>query len=285
MLTTSPSPEALRWAAATAGPDALVTGVRELAGGMHAATHLITTANPIREMVMRRFEADDDAAARETRTLTPLDGLDGFAPKLLAADPLGDLFGEPAVLITKLEGTGNITPADPFDWARQLAHGLARIHATPPPADWAERLEQTRPPEHPHVQRHWDRMRSLPVVTSHVDYWSGNTVWVGDTLSGVVDWPSAALAPRQYDLSWTRDDMVLLHETPEVADAFLDAYREAAGVEIPDIHVWDLWAASRTLKDVHTWSKGYVDFGRPDLTGPELIRRKTNWLAHLEAML
>ncbi|GIG67828.1 phosphotransferase family protein [Phytomonospora endophytica] len=285
MLTTSPSPAALRWAAATAGPDALVTGVRELGGGMHAATHLITTSHPTLELVLRRFEPGDDAAARETRTLTPLNGLDGFAPTLLASDPLGEFFGEPAVLISKLPGTGNITPADPFDWACQLARGLARIHAIPTPAGWDNRFTISKPPEHPHVLTQWDRMQALPLVTSHVDYWSGNTVWTGEQLSGVVDWAAAALAPRQYDLAWTRDDMILLYETPEVADAFLAEYQSATDTEIPDMHVWDLWTASRTIGDVHTWSKGYVDFGRADLTGPELTRRKTNWLAHLEARI
>lgn len=37
-------------------------------------------------MVLRRFPAGDGAAANEARTLAALDGLSGFAPRLLAAE-------------------------------------------------------------------------------------------------------------------------------------------------------------------------------------------------------
>ncbi|MEV0647830.1 phosphotransferase [Phytomonospora sp. NPDC050363] len=288
MLTTAPPAAALTWAASVAGPRATITAVTELGGGMHAATHLITTENPWTETVLRRFEPGDDAAEREAHILSALSilgGLDGFAPALLAADPGGELFGEPAVLISKLPGHGNITPTDPLDWATQLGRALARLHALPISAGFRDRITETKPPQHPHVAESWDEMSSQPRVFSHVDYWSGNTVWTDQNLTGIVDWSAAGTAPRAYDLSWCRDDIMLIHDDETVADAFLAAYESESGTKIHDIFLWDLWTASRTLEHVHTWSKGYIDLGRPDMTGAFLTARKSAWLARLDARI
>ena len=51
---------ALDRAAVLAGPDAWIRGTRPLAGGTHARTYLIQTADPEREFVLREFAPDDD---------------------------------------------------------------------------------------------------------------------------------------------------------------------------------------------------------------------------------
>ncbi|GLZ77233.1 hypothetical protein Afil01_20400 [Actinorhabdospora filicis] len=278
MLTTDPPKEALDWVASLMS--APVTGVRVLGGGMHAATHRVETgAGPV---VIRRFEPGDDAALREERVLRLIDGLGGLAPRLVGADPSGSLFGEPAVVITVVPGGGNITPVDVGDWARQLARALAALHALPIPEGFPNRMDGVPAPEHPRVVERLGVLQAQPHVLCHVDFWSGNTVWEGETLSGIVDWTSAGTAPRGYDVSWTRDDIVLLHG-PEIADVFLAEYEAAAGVSVEEMYYWDLWTAHRTLPHVGGWSKGYVDLGRADLTPEELVRRKTAWLAGLEA--
>jgi len=50
-------PAAFERAAGLAGPDATVQAVRELAGGTHARTWLVRTANPELEVVIREFPA------------------------------------------------------------------------------------------------------------------------------------------------------------------------------------------------------------------------------------
>lgn len=114
-----------------AGPSARVTAVRALGGGTHANTSLVQTENPEREIVLREFPAGDDAAEREARVLGALGGLNGLAPRLLASAGSGPARERPRVLISRLPGQANITPADPRAWAAELGRALARIHATP----------------------------------------------------------------------------------------------------------------------------------------------------------
>src|SRR3954447_12154175 len=95
---SDPPASALSWAAHIAGPQARARTVRRLDGGTHAVTHLVATENPAREMVLRRFPPDDPAAGREARVLQALDGLGGWAPRLLGVDPVGERLGRPAIL-------------------------------------------------------------------------------------------------------------------------------------------------------------------------------------------
>ncbi|QKW35762.1 phosphotransferase [Actinomadura sp. NAK00032] len=75
--------------------------------------------------------AGDTAAANEAHVLEVLAGLDGWAPRLIAADPHGACSGRPAVLITRLPGRADITSADPRAAAVQQGRVLARLHAVP----------------------------------------------------------------------------------------------------------------------------------------------------------
>jgi 8-oxo-dGTP pyrophosphatase MutT (NUDIX family) len=122
---------AIAQAARLAGPDAQVTAVRALAGGTHARTTLIKTANPELEVVLREFPPGDDAASRETRVLRALDGLGGLAPRLLGGGTDGVAAEGSWLVITRLPGAADITPDEPAPWAGQLGRALARLHATP----------------------------------------------------------------------------------------------------------------------------------------------------------
>ncbi|MEV6848976.1 aminoglycoside phosphotransferase family protein [Actinoplanes sp. NPDC051411] len=251
--------EALSWAAEIARQPVRV--VRPLLGGTHAVTVLLDADG--QEMVLRRYPPGDDAPAREARVLRALDGLGGWAPKLLGADPAHGL-----ILITRLPGTADIMPADPRHAAAELARGLARIHATPPPAlrDGMTALSRDEEP----------RLADAEHVLTHFDYWSGNVLWEGPALTGIVDWSGASLAPRGLDVSWCRLDLVLLHG-PEVADVFLRAYERAAATTVPDVRLWDLFALNSSRDRIETWEPNYTSLGRTDLTGAELRARHTRW--------
>ncbi|MFJ8621882.1 phosphotransferase family protein [Kitasatospora sp. NPDC093550] len=120
MIDSSPSPHARAWVGEAVGSAASAQVVRRLAGGAHAATHLVRTEEPSRELVLRRFPRGDGAAAYEARVLSVLEGLDGRAPRLVATDPDGRRCGEPAVLITRLHGRADIMPAAPASAAAAL---------------------------------------------------------------------------------------------------------------------------------------------------------------------
>ncbi len=65
--------------------------------------------------------------ARETRALELLQRANIPAPAPIWADREG-VFDEPAILISYVDGSPDLNPSNPFDWAEQLAGTLARIH-------------------------------------------------------------------------------------------------------------------------------------------------------------
>lgn len=200
MITTLPSAEVLTWAA-------------EAAGGP----------------MLRRFPPGDTAAANEAHVLDVLDGLDGWAPRLLGADPDGARSGEPAVLISRLPGRADITTIAPETAAAQQGRGAA--------------------PGRSLLKAHGHRLTGAEYVLTHYDFWAGNVLWQGDTLTGVVDWSGASLAPRGFDVGWCRLDLVLL-------DVFA----------VPDSH-----------HAVEGWLPNHHDLGRTDLTPRDLRDRHTAW--------
>ncbi|MEV0839450.1 phosphotransferase [Actinocatenispora sera] len=267
--------DVLSWAAEQLGCP--VRRLRPLTGGTHARTELLATGDG-REVVLRVFPAGDPAVQRETRVLPLLDGLAGLAPRLLAADPDGAATGRPTLLVSRLPGDGCLAPADPPSWARQLGRTLARIHAVPVGIELRDPLAAGPTgagPTGPTVREHWHRLVAQPRVLTHLDYWSGNTLWVGDRLTGVVDWSGAAYAPRGFDVAWCRLDLILLYDS-RIADVFTDAYRSAAG-SLDDVELWDRSAAMHAYGQIETWAPNYAGLGRPDLDGPALRDRLTRW--------
>jgi aminoglycoside phosphotransferase (APT) family kinase protein len=239
---------ALAWTARAVGPDATIEQVQPLPGGTHAATHLIRTANPARETVLRRFPAGDTAARDEAAALTALDGLGGWAPRLIDVDTSGKRAGQPATLITRVAGRPNITPADPHAAATELGKALARVHATPLAA-WgsfrdgvqaaisAATPTRSTAPGAPALLARENRLTRQPPVLTHYDYWTGNVLWQGDAITGVIDWAGAARAPRGFDVSWCRLDLVLLHDhaTRRHLPHRLPAGRRATGPPPPAV--------------------------------------------------
>ena len=283
MTKILPSFAALRWAAENAGSEASARVVRHLAGGTHAITHLLETERPARHMVLRRYPAGDDAAAREAAILKALDGLDGWAPKLIDVDPVGQRTGEPSILITRVPGRADITSMSPARAAEQLGRVLARIHAVP-----LARFSRLRegmvavPPsaigQVPAAVLAADghRLRVEEAVLTHYDYWSGNVLWDNQTIAGIVDWSGASRAPRGFDVSWCRLDLVLLHGDA-AADIFLASYQQAARIAVPDIALWDLFALTNAYSTVECWQPNYASLGRADLTAADLRTRHTAW--------
>ena len=260
--------------------------VRVLAGGTHACTYQIRTAGPQQDFVLRELPPGDDAAGREARVLTALDGLLGLAPRLLAWSADEATSDGSWLLISRLPGAADITPGEPAAFASQLGTALARIHATPQAPLAGLPVVSGRPGGSPAalsgpaaslVCARWESIASAPAVLTHWDFWSGNTVWEDGRLTGVVDWSGAALGPRGFDLGWCRLDLYLLFDQ-RIADAFLASY-EAARSNVPtsELLLSDLWAAARSDRIVDSWDANYRDLGRAGLTAAKLRRRHAAW--------
>jgi aminoglycoside phosphotransferase (APT) family kinase protein len=282
-----PSTAAVGRAARLAG--AVVQEIRELAGGTHAYTYLIRTASPEQEFILREFPPGDDAARDEERVLTALDGLDGLAPRLLTKGAGGNPSEGSWLLISRLPGAADITPGQPATWAAQLGEALARVHATPMHrlTGFVSAFHRSRRslapvsgPAASVVTANRELLTSAPAVLTHFDYWSGNTVWDGARITGVVDWSGGCLGPRGFDVGWCRLDLYLLYGE-DIADTFLGSYQTASKSALPDVLLWDLWAVARSHEHVESWVPNYGDLGRADLTAGELRKRHTAWTDHL----
>ncbi len=286
---TLPSPGALEEVRRLAGPSAVVLGAERLEGGQHAETWRVDTRDPATSVVVRQFPPGDDAPLHEQRVLQALDGLGGLAPLPLGVDLDGRWSRSPTSLTSWLDGRPDITPADPRPWARELGRALAAVHAVPAgrqaelPSVFdrsAGSQELLGGPLAAEVRSRWPEVAAAPKVLTHGDYWSGNVVWRGGTLTGVVDWSSGSRGPRGFDLGWCRLDLVLLFGE-QIADELLAAYEAASGQTVGELRLWDCWAAARSEDTVESWVPNYLPLGRPDLDEDELRRRHGRWTARL----
>jgi len=287
----SPSEGALKAVLRLAGPSATLGAATRLKGGQHATTWRIETAEPALRVVVREFPPGDAGAAGEQVALRTLDGLGGLAPVLLGGDLEGRWSDRPTSLISCLDGSAEITPADPVRWAQELGRALAVVHAFPGARLGALPSVFDRPggsedalrghgPLAATVRSRWAEIVSSAEVLTHSDYWSGNVVFRGQRLVGVVDWTGAARGPRGYDLGWCRLDLILLYDE-RIADIFGEAYEKAAGRPVRDMLLWDIWAAARAHEVVDEWEPNYAPLGRPDLDARSLRDRHTRWTEHL----
>ena len=107
----------------------------------------------------------------------------------------------------------------------------------------------------------WQLLAGAPAVLTHDDFWSGNVVWRGGVLTGVVDWSGGAVGPAGFDVGWCRLDLYLLYDE-RIAGIFLDTYEAARGAALPGRLLSDLWAVARSEQTVETWVPDYRDLGR-----------------------
>lgn len=289
----SPSAGALDEIRCLAGSSAVIQSVGRLHGGQHADTWKVVTAHPELSVVVRQFPTGDPAAACEQQVLRTLDGLGGLVPVLLGGDLEGRWSPYPTSLISWLDGRADITPSHPEKWAAELGRALAVAHATP-----AHRLagmtnvfdrrggsqERLDGPLATEVRSRWTHVTGAPEVLCHCDYWSGNVIWRGETLTGIVDWSGGARGPRGFDVGWCRLDLVLLLGE-RIADVFLAAYEVAIGQTLEELDLWDAWAVARSDDGVETWVPNYAPLGRGDLSAQELRRRHSEWTACLRTRM
>lgn len=246
-----------------------------LRGGEHAQTCAVTDGQE--HFVVRRFPPGDEAVRHEVEILGSLRHLEPLVPRLVAADPDGAGEG-PLIVTTRLPGSHPAPTLAPSVLAHGLAQALGEIHRS----DGAGlRRASTRPPQGAGplsvAARDLPEPRSgAELVLTHYDVWSGNTLWVGERLSGIVDWSGARRAPRGQDVAWCRLDLVLLHGVA-TAETFLADYEESAGVALDDVASWDLLAAAHAEDQIEDWAPNYAGIGRADLTPARLRERLTRW--------
>jgi aminoglycoside phosphotransferase (APT) family kinase protein len=260
LLRGAPPARAIAWCERAAG--ARVTGVRALTGGTSSAVHAVDLDDG-RALVLRRFVRADwlaeepDIAEREAAALTLVERCALPTPRLVAVDPTGADAGDPAVLMTRLEGAITWRPADLDGFLQGLAGLLPPIHATPaagaPLPDYEPYALETRePPRWSRRPDVWERAFAIfdgpapagPRVLVHRDFHPGNVLWAGGAVSGVIDWASAEIGAPGADIGHCRWNLARALSL-DAADRFL----ALTGVGEYDPY-WDVVAALGGYDDV-----------------------------------
>lgn len=235
-------------------PGATTREVRPLRGGLVTATFSVDTNAG--DLVIKIFRPTDEQASLEWERLTFAQRVDLPVPEPVALDADGRWFGSPALVMSRLPGRGDVRPTDLDGWLRQIAHALVAIHETDiagaagallPPDDWGSWgfLNHGNWASSPlidrslaAIQRHRPSRNGSWVLT-HGDYHPGNTLWSQDSLSGIVDWNTARLGSRWFDLAYCRADVALLFGMRGVR-RLTQHYLDLAGTTPVDLPVFDL---------------------------------------------
>ena len=247
-----------------------------MTGGIGSVVHRLTIDHGSRRdvLVLRQYEQADGAMAatvrREAETLRAVHDTGLAAPEPIAADADGrEADGHPALLMTRLPGRIDVTPADPAGWLGQIAAVAVRIHELQVAAGPFEaRIDAA-----PFTTNGWSqRTRSLipvstgtPVIPAaatrpavweaafailrqqapepatcfiHRDFQPFNLLWRRGRLTGVVDWVRCCTGPADFDIGHCRLNLAVLFGADR-AERFRLAYEAEAGRVVDPW--WDLY--------------------------------------------
>ena len=215
-------------------------------------------------------------------------------PRLIASDPTGAETGGYANLTTWLPGQVRL---DRLSSAAidQLAGAAAVLHATVLPPDARPRRFEFWVPPQPVVPV-WAGNRDLwrqaleifagspPATPSglvHRDFHPGNVLWVGDEITGIIDWAETSWGPADLDVMHSRTNFAVLHSVDQACE-FSAAYAGHGGTVDPDPEAQRFWAVSDILgflPDPQPILRALTVI-RPELTADVLRDRLEQFLAH-----
>jgi aminoglycoside phosphotransferase (APT) family kinase protein len=269
-----PSEETIRWLLESVGSGGRIVSLRPLLGGTWHANHAVDVIDGngrVHELVLRRWarpgweQADPDfTAEREAGILELLSETPVLAPLLVSADPSAVNCDVPTLLITRLPGEQPRQPEATDPYLDQLAAALLLIHSVDGRAsNEIPGYRRYHDPEHVVLadllgpSPVWHRAVEIvarpapdgPRCFIHRDYHSGNTLWSGDRLTGVIDWTQGSWGPPSIDLGHMRWNLAVQYG-PEVAARFLEMYEKRQGATFEHDRYWDVVTLVDFLADV-----------------------------------
>lgn len=286
----------LKWVVGTVEPDASIKKVSRLKGGASSSVYsIILSSNTIvgeREVVLRLFDnvqwlqQEPDLAKHEKESLLLASYTGIPTPKILAYDENGQYTGLPAVLMTKLEGKVELRPQNMDAWLSGMAKSLVKIHALK--ADhfgWSyspyNDISSLKVPKWSNDPESWKaafgivqgpRPESRPCFV-HRDYHPTNILWLGNEVSGIVDWVNSCCGPAGIDVGHCRLNLAMLYGV-STADAFLWAYQRHVGSKTFNYEpYWDILALIEVLPGPPQVYPGWSAFGVTNLTSELIMKR------------
>lgn len=263
MTTAAPLPGRVRrWCASVLGHDVL--DAERISGGItDAIWRLRLTSGPV---ILRWLDASHPHAAdgrqwvaREALGCRLTLGSPVPAPVLIAGDTDGEATGGWASLTSFLPGRVRLDRLGPaaMDALADVAVAVHKIDVgdgDPPPlftpwtpevlevpgwarrpALWAEAIDRYRGPR-----------PATPQHLIHRDFHPGNTLWEGDTVTGLIDWAETSWGPSDLDVAHACSNFAMLHTVDDAA-AFVQAYERRGGRLDPDPEARRYWTCLDVL--------------------------------------
>lgn len=231
--------------------------IRELTGGWTSTMLQLSTSEStavVRLMTREPWRSHGEAlTTRESQVQQMLADSGVPAPRSIALDAAGGECGVPAHLMSLVPGR---VEADRSDWSSLdvLAEALATIHAVEPTIpvrtyqSWAWEAKFVVP-SWSHDSGLWTEAFDLlrqhkPPRTDwiflHRDFQPRNVLWVGDRISGIVDWVETSTGPRWLDVAHCSTHLAM-HHGSSVGRAFAQSYAERTGAQpVPYFDVMDI---------------------------------------------
>lgn len=237
----------------------------------------------------RWLQTEPDLAAHEAAALDQANKIGLPVPKVIAWDTDGQQCGFPAVLMTSVPGRVNLQPRNFDDWLRQMAAALQPLHELDASNfGWQyftyNNVKTLTVPAWSAQPDLWERAIEIvnqpPPATKtcfiHRDFHPMNTLWQGDSLSGVVDWVNACRGPAPFDLAWNRLNLMQMFGL-KAADRLRDHALAVCGVDAWHPY-WDLMALIEMLPGPPEVYEPWPIFGLKNLSVPLLIQRTDEYL-------
>jgi len=305
---TNPAGQVLSWAASAVAPSAQVVSSTGLRAGGNPWLLRLAGAGSTSEVVLKTGDPLFSPGRQLRTTVAALELAADHAvaaPRLIAADLDGSAAGTMAVLMTVLPGSSKIPRAASAARLRALgatAGALRHVALAPRPG-----LELRTRALHDMDFGYWrgkagttqllaraeERIAGMPVpdgelVLVHGDLWQGNTIFSGDSCSGMIDWDTAGAGSPGIDLGTLRLDAALFFGSSPLAstgltaaDEVLAGWQQAARRPAEHVAYWDVAAALCTVGDMACCMPDDVvgELGRSDLNAATRTARRDAFLA------
>ena len=298
------SPQTMDWITSQLGSHSEIKHVIRLQGSTSSDLFTLQIREPSGEsrLVLRLLtnqewlKTEPDLAAHEAAALNLANKSGLPVPEVIGWDVDGLLSGIPAVLMTSVSGKVDLQPQNFDGWLKQMAAALQPLHALDAQDfGWkyfaynnVNKLEVPAWSAKPELwQRAIDVVNQPPPPPSysfiHRDYHPMNTLWQGETLSGVVDWVNACRGPAPFDLSWNRLNLMQMYGL-EAADRLRDHAIALCGRDAWHPY-WDLMALIEMLPGPPEVYAPWPVFGLKGLSVPLVIKRADEYLESIIALL
>jgi len=290
-MATGPDEEQLRWAMTELGCEMLLsaTGLRD--GGAPWLLECAAADGSRRRAVLRIGDAAAQTPQRESAGMRAAARAGLPVPAVLAERMDGPA---PLLLIEYLDGSSRLPLAPDPVRLRSLGALAARVSAVdasgedlplvthPIPLVDFDALRAEAEPQPLLVEaqaRVAEREPADPIGFTHGDLWSGNVLWRGTELAGVLDWDCAGRGTAGIDLGSLRCDAAMCYGGG-APDEVLAGWQDEAGRSADSLAYWDAVAALSTPPDISWFAPAISGMtGRPDLTSDILRSRRDAFLA------